>query len=114
MEEIAPLIQSFIKNELQQDVQALAQTDSKETFRLLRLALIAAVRELVKNNMEKLVGILYRIDVSEAKLQHALAERGSVLPEEVIADLIIDRQVQKLRTRKSFEQEGDGEWDFEI
>lgn len=114
MQEVAPLIKSFIQNEFPDEFNRLANVNRGAAFQQLRLTLIAAIRELIKTNTEKLGGILYRIDVSEAKLQQALASRGPVLPEEIIADLIIERQIQKLRTRKSFQQNEETDWDFDL
>jgi hypothetical protein len=90
-----------------------AAPDNSAAFKQWRLWLIASVKDLLKNNTDKLMGILYRIDVSEKKLQEALALRGESSPEEVISDLIIERQIQKIKTRK---QQGDSvnDWDFDI
>jgi hypothetical protein len=94
-----------------QDLPAIP--DNSAAFRQWRLWLIAAVKDLLKNNTDKLMGILYRIDVSEKKLQEALAQRGECSPEEVISDLIIERQIQKIKTRK---QQGEevSDWDFDL
>ena len=49
-----------------------------------------------------LMSILYRIDVSESKLKRAMAETGPELLPAVIADLVIERQLQKLRVRREY------------
>lgn len=71
-----------------------------------RLLLIKAVDDLIHHDFNKLLNILYRIDVDEHKLRHALFE--SVLPTaETIADLIIDRQQQKIRFREMYRNNKD-------
>ena len=59
---------------------------------------------LIKTNFEKMVGILYRIDVSEVKLKQVLNQNPGEDAGEIIAQLIIERQLQKIQTRKNFKQ----------
>lgn len=62
--------------------------------------LAARINELIKNDFEKLVSLLYRIDVSEQKLKSLLHEFPQEDAGNIIASLIIERQEQKLKTRK--------------
>ncbi len=76
------------------------------SFQEQRLLLIKAVDTLIHHDFNKLLHILYRIDVDENKLKHALFE--SVLPAaETIADLIIERQQQKIRFREIYRNNKD-------
>lgn len=71
-----------------------------------RLLLIKAVDSLIHRDFNKLLNILYRIDVDENKLKHALFV--SELPAaETIADLIIERQQQKIRFREMYRNNKD-------
>lgn len=71
-----------------------------------RLLLIKAIDTLIHQDFNKLLNILYRIDVDENKLKYALYE--SVLPAaETIADLIIERQQQKIRFREMYRNNKD-------
>lgn len=71
-----------------------------------RLLLIKAIDILIHQDFNKLLNILYRIDVDENKLKYALYE--SVLPAaETIADLIIERQQQKIRFREMYRNNKD-------
>jgi hypothetical protein len=59
------------------------------------------IKDLLANNMEKLLSALYRIDVDERKFKLTLA--GSA-PEEVhlkIAELVFERELEKQKYRKS-------------
>ena len=48
--------------------------------------------------------ILYRLDVSEKKLKSTLASSSSNAGM-LIAEMIIERQVQKIKTREQFRQQ---------
>ena len=64
---------------------------------------------LIKTNFEKMVGILYRIDVNETKLKQVLNQSPDEDTGEIIAHLIIERQLEKINTRKQFKQTGNSE-----
>jgi uncharacterized protein YacL (UPF0231 family) len=66
--------------------------------------LAAWINEQIKNNFEKLVSLLYRIDVSEKKLKVLLQQFPEEESGNIIASLIIERQEEKLKTRKQFSQ----------
>lgn len=65
----------------------------------LRRLLIERIVELLNRNPEKLMSILYRIDVSEKRVNQIMT---TSFPTEVpihLADLIIERQLAKARSR---------------
>jgi hypothetical protein len=76
----------------------------QETLDILRTYLIDKIRELIDNDFAKLLLILYRIDVNEEKVRASLAENDLEKGPEVLADLIIERQVQKQAMRASYKQ----------
>ncbi len=59
------------------------------------------VEELIRNNLDLLLSSLYRLDVEEHKIQKALRS-PSVPAARGIAQLIIDRQKEKIATRKMY------------
>jgi hypothetical protein len=67
--------------------------------------LSAYINHLVKNDFEKLVSYLYRIDVNEQKLKTLLNQFPDEDAGNIIASLIIERQEQKLKTRELFSQQ---------
>ncbi len=67
-------------------------------------ALSGRVNDLIKSDFEKLVSLLYRIDVSEQKLKSLLQQFPGEDAGNIIASLILERQEQKLKTRKQFSQ----------
>ena len=69
------------------------------TFEELRAMLINRITELLSRNPEKLMAILYRIDVKEVVVQNIMS---TSFPLEVpihLADLIITRQLEKAQSR---------------
>lgn len=61
------------------------------------------INELIDKDFNRLVNLLYRIDISEEKLKLALKnEDKSHSSGKTIAKLIIERQLQKLEFRKKF------------
>jgi hypothetical protein len=58
------------------------------------------VRHLLDNDFERLLNGLYRIDVSEEKVKLAMASSGDLAEE--IAMLIIEREMQKVETRREY------------
>lgn len=66
------------------------------------LALSDYVNHLIKTDFEKLVALLYRIDVHEGKLKHLLIDQPNEDAGKIIAALIIERMQQKLNFKKQF------------
>src|ERR1700676_4982289 len=63
------------------------------------------INHLIQHDFEKLVTLLYRIDVSEIKLKELLQQNANKDAAEIIAKLIIERQMQKIKTRNQFKRE---------
>lgn len=95
------------------DEQLLPATNNEEEkFRAFRELLIRRIDELIQRDFEKLKWILYRIDVSEKKLGEAL-RNSEADAATIMADMIIQRQIEKAESRKKFgEQEND--WNFDV
>ena len=64
--------------------------------------LSAHLNELIRKDFEKLISLLYRIDISEAKIKSLLKEQQQANAGDIIADLIIERQLQKIKSRELF------------
>ena len=65
------------------------------------------VNELIQSNFQKLIMLLYRIDVSEQKLKQLLQTPPQENAGDIIAALIIERQLQKIKSRQQFRQQKD-------
>ncbi|HSZ86512.1 MAG TPA: hypothetical protein VK787_10800 [Puia sp.] len=92
------LLIDSLKKDLQIDLA------TKISFEKIKEKLIAHINDLINNNFEELINVLYRVDVSEAKLKILLKENAESAF--VIADLIIERQLQKIKTREQFKSTG--------
>ncbi len=58
------------------------------------------INELINHDFEKLVSLLYRIDVNEHKLRGILENNKGENAAGLMADLILERQLQKIESRK--------------
>ncbi|HMK17974.1 MAG TPA: hypothetical protein VK492_07245 [Chitinophagaceae bacterium] len=74
-------------------------------FDLLKERLSTHINFLIQSNFQKLVSILYRVDVSESKLKHLLKENQGFDTANIITDLIIERELQKIRSRQKYRNE---------
>lgn len=93
-------------NLLQQQIIAATgnQLTVQTTPALFREKLADYIHQLINNDFEKLISILYRLDVNEKKLKILLAERSSEDAGFLIADAIVERQLQKIASRKKYTQ----------
>jgi hypothetical protein len=74
-----------------------------ETF---RLQLRSLINDLINKDFNALIQLLYRIDVNEKKLKTILKQHQGEDASILITDLIIQRQLQKISTRKQFDKRG--------
>lgn len=65
------------------------------------LLIMRVVEDLLTKDFNRLINVLYRIDVSEEKLKEALALSNDN-PASVITKMILDRQLKKVETRKKY------------
>ena len=72
-------------------------------------ALAAYLNNLIINDFEKLIFILYKVDVDETKLKSVLNSGVNRNAGELLARMIIDRQLQKIESRKN-SGTNNGDW----
>lgn len=80
------------------------------------LQLIALyIQELIDNDFEKLLHLLYRIDIPDYKVKKAVEKSSLGNAPIVIANLILEREKEKIASRKkfNFNKEKD-DWIFDI
>jgi hypothetical protein len=89
--------------------------EPKNNFTIDELAekLAAHINDLINNNFQELVALLYRIDVNETKLRNVLKENMNEGAGKIIAHLIIERQLQKIKSRNTFKANNNNESDEE-
>jgi hypothetical protein len=74
----------------------------------LEMQLSVYINQLIQSDFQKLISLLYRIDVSEPKLKQLLQQNPEEEAGKIIAVLIIERQLQKIKTRQQFGRQQEG------
>lgn len=85
---------------LNNQVTALQKAEMKER-------LIFYINHLLLHDFNKLVQILYRVDVDEKKLKVLLQENKETDAAVIIADLLLQRQEEKIKTKQEFKPSDD-------
>ena len=80
--------------------QELGLISPSEIFQEKLNSLASVINDLLNNNFQKLIGILYRMDINENKLRRLLEENKNADAGMIIARLMIERESQKILTRK--------------
>ena len=91
----------LINDELAIDPIAIGLPE-KISFEELKERLSIQINYLIEKDFQKLVSLLYRVDVSETKLKNLLLQYPGENAGNIIAELIIERQLQKLKSRQEF------------
>ncbi|HUR65028.1 MAG TPA: hypothetical protein VMZ03_01655 [Chitinophagaceae bacterium] len=84
----------MINDDLQLRLTGSLSTDE------LKEKMILTVNELINHDFERLVSLLYRVDVDENKMRSLLQQREGENAAALITDLIIERQLQKIKSRR--------------
>jgi hypothetical protein len=100
MEKIEPTIIDELSQSLEIDLR------EKKSIEELKLALSVYINHLIINDLNKLMQILYRVDVSEKTLKTNLQNQESD-PGSIIAEMIVERQLEKIKTKKQFRSNTD-------
>lgn len=91
----------MVQNELIQILNKQIDTDFAEeiSMQALQEKLTWIINDLIQNNFQRLLAILYKVDVDETKLKRILKENTGNDAAKIIAQLIIERELQKIETR---------------
>ena len=73
----------------------------------LREQLKDYINYLLLNDFNKLVQLLYQVDVNEQKLKQLIKENPQMDASVLITDLLIQRQEEKIKTRETFKSNDD-------
>ena len=90
----------FIKETLEKETGVVF--NSAPSLEDLQKALAIHINDLIVNNFEKLVFLLYRIDISEKKVKLLLQNARNTAACEINAKAIIDRQLEKINLRRKY------------
>lgn len=92
-----------LNNALEKVRESLSATDRQALLRELE----AHINWMIVHRFDALVQVLYRMDVDEGKLRRMLQEGSNTDAARIIADLMVERQLQKIRTRQQFRRDTD-------
>jgi hypothetical protein len=67
--------------------------------------LVNRVNELIIHDFERLVGLLYRLDIPEKKITQLLAEHMQQDAAVLITDLMITREMEKIKSRQAYRRD---------
>jgi hypothetical protein len=98
-------IQKFVSKEfVKSDFTSLIPNNDFEKLEEFRKYLTEKMKEMLDNNYNLLINTLYRIDISEKKLAELFSSKNKEFIPEKLADLIIERQIEKIYFRKRYRQ----------
>ncbi len=72
---------------------------AESSWEEMRIKVHETIQHLIEYDFQKLVEVLYRIDVDERKLKRILSDNKNKDAAIIIGDLIIERQVEKFNSR---------------
>lgn len=75
-----------------------------DNIQVIRTHLIQKVADLMGKNFKLFLNSLYRIDIDEIKVSEVINSKDKTAIPEKFADLIIERQLQRVRTQILYRQ----------
>lgn len=100
-QEIFPSLIDKLNKDFSLEIESLpTQID----FTALKNYLTEKVKELMSKNYDRFLNSLYRIDVNENKVTEILHSKDRTLIPEKFADLIIERQLLRVKTQLLYKQ----------
>ncbi len=72
------------------------------SFEEIHRVLTERIHELLEKNLEKLIFILYRIDVGQKKTDEIFNNPSKEEIASLLATAVIDRQLEKVKTRRKY------------
>lgn len=98
-------IQKFVsKDFVKSDYSSLIPSNDYEKLEEFRKYLTEKMKEMLDKNYNLLINTLYRIDISEKKLSQLFAAKNKESIPEKLANLIIERQIEKINFRKRYRE----------
>lgn len=96
-------IQKFVsKDFIKSDYSSLIPDSDFEKLEEFKIYLTEKMKDMLDKNYNLLINTLYRIDISEKKLAELFSNKNKETIPEKLADLIIERQIEKIRFRKMY------------
>ena len=88
-----------VVNNLEVSAENLNEKSYETQFEMLT----QFIDHLIQTDFNRLLSILYRVDISEEKLKSKLAEsKDQQFSSQIIAQMLIDREVEKIASRVKY------------
>ena len=65
------------------------------------------ISEMLTRQPDLLFSTLYRLDISELKIKKVMSDPGAVSVERGLAVLVLERQKQRLQSKRKYKSDGD-------
>jgi hypothetical protein len=96
-------IAKFVEKDfLVSDDNSLIPSANLNSLEEFRIYLAEKLRYLLDEKFDMLVNLLYKIDINEEKLNKLFSNKNHDLIPQQLAELIIERQIQKIKFRKLY------------
>ena len=102
------------QNIILRDFEIEIPSDEQPTEAELFQYLCDRIAWMIEHNMEYLLSLLYRNDVKEEKIHFALSPFEKDPANVALAKLVIERQKERVETKKKYGEQDKGEIDEEI
>ena len=86
--------------------------DTSSDYKALKEAIATRVAELLESDPALLFSSLYRLDVPEAKVRQVMSNRDVNDPIAQIAELILQRQIERAQTKITLRQKPIKGWEW--
>lgn len=102
---------THLKSEIERELDVEFEQGQENRKELLE-AITIRVNELLKSDPGLLFSYLYRLDVLEHKVRQVMSPDNNKNPAESLAFLILERQLQRLKTKVTFKQKPIDGWEW--
>jgi len=87
--------------------------DDQKSDEAMLLLIEQRVTQMLSENPDLLFSYLYRLDIEEVKIKEALNNSQGVSPNLAVAELILNRQKERIASKKKYKQDPPIEgWEF--
>lgn len=101
------ILNDLLSKDLQlEEEEALITGEEAPDLNFFHQKLSELISYLLENDMHRLLNAMYRLDVSEAKFHEAMQAESKEKAVSSIADLILEREMQKVKTRQHYKKYG--------
>ncbi len=98
---------AMLPQQLDPILQQLTSAAAPEKRAEIKQQLVDCINYLLVHDFPRLVQVLYRVDVNESRLKELLQQQPQTDAAVLLADILLQRQEEKIKTRSSFLYDND-------